>query len=91
MSRPSRRKRFKYRNTPGYGQLENRQLLATLTVDISLDSTGLTSDGRISLREAIVAANTNSAFGDAPAGSGNDRIEFAPHLTGKIFRRARNW
>ncbi|MEM7457575.1 MAG: hypothetical protein AAF456_24795 [Planctomycetota bacterium] len=85
MIRRSQRNRSNHQLNLDYGQLENRQLLATLTVDISLDSTGSTSDGRISLREAIIAANTDAPFGDAPAGHGNDRIEFAPHLTGKWF------
>ncbi|MEM1270026.1 MAG: choice-of-anchor Q domain-containing protein [Bacteroidota bacterium] len=32
-------------------------------------------DGNITLREAITAANTDAAFGDAPAGSGADIID----------------
>ena len=40
------------------------------------------SDGQVSLREAITAANTNLPSADAPAGSsGYDVIRFAPSLT----------
>jgi len=68
-----------------YANLEDRKLLATIIVDTSVDSDGSISDGRISLREAIVAANTNTAFGDAPAGNGADEIQFRSHLAGKTF------
>lgn len=69
-----------------YGTLENRNLLTTLIVDTAADSDGSILDGRISLREAIVAANTDAAFGDAPAGNGPDEIQFSSHLAGKTFR-----
>jgi predicted outer membrane repeat protein len=82
-----KRKRSAQFNT-SYGTLEPRQLLATLTVDTSIDSLGDIQDGRISLREAIMAANTNAAYGDAPAGSGVDEIVFKSHLEGKTFRLA---
>jgi len=45
-----------------------------------VDSTGdvAASDGLVTLREALVAANTNAPYYDAPAGRGGlDRIEFA--------------
>ena len=38
-------------------------------------------DGLISLREAITASNTDAVSGDAPAGSGDDDIDFDPALT----------
>ena len=44
----------------------------------------LLTDGLVTLREAIGAANANAAVGDAPAGSaaGADMITFAPALAG---------
>jgi hypothetical protein len=46
------------------------------------DNIGQT-DGSITLREAIIASNTNAIFGDAPAGSlDGDVIRFAPSLSG---------
>ncbi|MEM7457629.1 MAG: hypothetical protein AAF456_25085, partial [Planctomycetota bacterium] len=69
-----------------YQLLEPRQLLATFVVDISIDDGGTVNDGRISLREAVIAANTNAPFGDAPAGdAGNDQIIFAPWLNDKTI------
>ena len=45
----------------------------------------IANDGKVSLREAIQAANTNLAVGDAPAGtSGLDTIEFQSGLNGTI-------
>lgn len=51
---------------------------ATFTVDTNADwNAADASDGLISLREAIQAANTNAPAGDAPAGdAGQDIIEF---------------
>ncbi|HCS54376.1 MAG TPA: hypothetical protein DIW81_22810, partial [Planctomycetaceae bacterium] len=59
----------------------------TFVVDTLLDEaangSGVT-DGMLSLREAIEAANTNMAFGDALAGSGDetDIITFSSSLSG---------
>ena len=60
--------------------LEDRTLLTAYVVnttsDDAADASGV-ADGLLSLREAITAANTNAAFGDAPAGSlENDSIQF---------------
>jgi excisionase family DNA binding protein len=63
-----------------FESLEDRRMLAVLTVDSVLDNfnpAAPTSDGVITLREAILAANTDTATGDAPAGSGLDQIAFA--------------
>jgi len=61
-------------------QLEDRRMLAVITVDSLLDNFNPgapTTDGLITLREAILAANTNAIVGDAPAGSvGADTIDF---------------
>lgn len=69
-----------------YDALEPRQLLATLTVTTTSDVADGGLDGEISLREAIIATNTNAPFGDAPAGDVNDdRIEFADSLFGQTI------
>lgn len=60
--------------------LERRTMLTTYTVDIGTDRVSDgdgSTDGRISLREAVVAATTNAAFGDAAAGTDRDTILFA--------------
>ena len=67
-------------------QLEDRTLLTNYVVnaatDDAADLAGV-ADGVISLREAIIAANTNAAHGDAPAGSAaGDTITFDPAVFG---------
>ena len=47
---------------------------ATITVTTHFDTDS--HDGFCSLREAILAANSNAAYNDCPAGSGADRIVF---------------
>ncbi len=47
---------------------------ATITVDTTVDDD--LGDGECSLREAILAANTDLPRNDCPAGSGPDRIVF---------------
>ena len=94
MSRPSKASIRKRRKTlqrrsmrsakPDFSQLETRQMLTTFIVDTIVDNpvTGAT-DGQVSLREAIVASNTNAAAGDAAAGNGDgDIIRFSPSLAG---------
>ena len=76
-------KRLNYRSRIEYQPLEPRNLLAAITVNTLTDN-GNGADGLISLREAIVATNTNAAFGDAPAGDVNgDSINFASGLIGQ--------
>lgn len=60
--------------------LESRVLLSTILVDSTGDTVAV--DGQITLREAILAANTDSAVGDAPAGAGDDVIIFDNSLKG---------
>jgi CSLREA domain-containing protein len=48
---------------------------ATIAVGTTADTD--TSDGFCSLREAILAANTDTTYRECPAGSGADRIVFA--------------
>ena len=68
-------------------QLENRVLLdgTIYTVDSLLDV--VEQDGFITLREAIIAANTNQAYYDAPAGNATeiDVIEFDTSLMKKTI------
>ena len=55
--------------------MEARQLLATIVVTGTGDN--IANDGIVTLREAITAANTNAASGDATAGdAGHDTIAF---------------
>lgn len=54
--------------------LESRIAPATFIVDTVLDT--VATDGFVSLREAIVAANTNNSFGDAPAGDATGDVIF---------------
>jgi CSLREA domain-containing protein len=46
----------------------------TLTVNTAVDADA--GDGSCSLREAILAANTDTAYRECPAGAGADRIVF---------------
>ncbi len=53
---------------------------ADTTITVTTTSDVIASDGLCSLREAIIAANTDSAFSDCPGGSGADTIIFSPFL-----------
>ena len=60
-------------------RLEDRTLLTVYTVNSLADGPPVTfPNGELTLREAVTAASTNQAFGDAPAGSafGTDLIQF---------------
>ena len=63
--------------------LEARNLLAVLTVNTTSD-VKLAGDGLVTLREAIIAANTNTATDLGHVGSGADAIVFDPSVTGTI-------
>ncbi|MBK8620071.1 MAG: CSLREA domain-containing protein [Anaerolineales bacterium] len=52
---------------------------ANITVDTSADENN--TGASCSLREAIIAANTNAAYGGCLAGSGTDTIAFADNYT----------
>ena len=52
--------------------LEPRLALTAFVVNSLVDDASGAVDGQISLREAVIAANTNAAFGDAPAGESTD-------------------
>ena len=60
--------------------LEGRRLLATITVDSLIDNAF--PDGNVTLREAILAANTDTSVDGSIAGSGADTIEFSAALSG---------
>ena len=65
--------------TPARPQVElmERRLLPT-TINVTGTGDSIATDGVVTLREAITAANTNAASGDAPAGTlGLDTIDFA--------------
>ncbi len=60
-----------------YMKLEDRLALTVFVVNTTLDTATDVEDGLVSLREAVIAANTNAAFGDAPAGdTDGDVIRF---------------
>src|SRR5262245_32343834 len=58
--------------------LEDRVVPAVITVTSLVDD--LSADGQVTLREAILAANTDSSVDGSVAGSGADTIEFAAGL-----------
>ena len=65
--------------------LEERTLLSTITVTSLWDN--YDPDGQLTLREAIVAANTNSSVDGSPAGEEGvqDHIVFRAGLRGTVF------
>jgi hypothetical protein len=65
--------------------LEDRCVPTVYVVNTNLDV--VAADGKLSLREAIQAANTNAVVNEAPAGSAvtTDHIFFAPSLAGKTI------
>jgi hypothetical protein len=73
------------RRRPHFENLEQREMLAVITVtNLSDDTLPLLVGGGVSLREAIEAANTNASVDGSTAGSGADIIQFEPGLTGTI-------
>ncbi|MEL6108184.1 MAG: hypothetical protein AAFU85_19335, partial [Planctomycetota bacterium] len=81
-SKRAKKRRHRLRKrVPIVEPLENRRVLATLVVNSTLDNfnpSAPATDGAITLREAILAVNSDTAVGDAPAGSGSDTITFDP-------------
>ncbi|MEM9657601.1 MAG: choice-of-anchor Q domain-containing protein, partial [Planctomycetota bacterium] len=68
----------------GAEHLEDRRMPAVITVTNLADNL-FPNDG-VSLREAIIAANSDSSVDGSAAGDGNDdTIEFAPSLFGPIL------
>ena len=65
----------------GFETLEDRKMLAVISVDSLLDNT--VADGSITLREALIAANQDTvadAVEGIQAGNGSDTIMFASEL-----------
>jgi hypothetical protein len=80
------RDRAANRSRPDYQTLEARQMLATFVVDSIADDASGAINGQLTLREAVIAASTNAAFGDAVAGAANgDVIRFSAALAGQTF------
>ncbi len=75
-NRRSRRRGFSGRRV--IERLEDRSLLSAIVVTSLADNTA--SDGQVTLREAIQAANTDLAVDGSTAGSGADTITFAAGL-----------
>ena len=68
-----------------YSSLEPRRMLATFIVNTISDT--IQDDGLLSLREAVIAANTNQEFSDAQAGDiTGDRIWFDPAIARQRIR-----
>ena len=61
---------------------ETRALLSAIVVTSLADN--ITSDGKVTLREAVTAANTDTSVDGSSPGNGADIIRFAPGLTGTI-------
>ena len=53
---------------------------AATTIIVTTTADVLAVDGQCSLREAVIAANTDATTGDCQAGSGADTITFSPSL-----------
>ncbi len=83
--KPNRKKRFRKNNFNSYAALEPRNLLALLVVTTGIDNGLNETDGEVSLREAIIAANTDQPYLDAPAGNGLDKIIFDSSLEGETI------
>ncbi len=64
-------------------QLDARELWAVITVTSPLDT--VANDSQVTLREAILAAETDTSVDGSAAGSGADTIVFDPALAGKII------
>ncbi len=54
---------------------------AQTVIIVSTTADSIMDDGQCSIREAVIAANTDSATGGCPAGSGADIIQFDPSLS----------
>lgn len=68
---------------PVFEELEARRVLAVLTVNSLLDNT-TGGDGLVTLREAIIASNTDTITDLGETGLDADTIAFAPGVTGTI-------
>src|SRR4029078_11994836 len=71
------------RRRPHFETMEDRRMLAVLTVNSLADNT-TGGDGLVTLLEAIIASNTDTAPDLGQTGSDVDTIQFSPGLTGTI-------
>ncbi len=82
MTRRTIARRRRNRSPESAEALETRALLATITVTSAADT--VADDGAVTLREAILAANTDASIDGSAAGSGADTIVFDPAITTPI-------
>jgi predicted outer membrane repeat protein len=71
------------RRRPRFETMEDRRMLAVLTVNSLADNT-TGGDGLVTLREAIIASNNDAVTDLGETGSDVDTIQFSPGLTGTI-------
>jgi predicted outer membrane repeat protein len=71
------------RRRPHFEVMEDRRMLAVLTVNSLADNT-TAADGLVTLREAIIASNNDALTDLGETGSDVDTIQFSPGLTGTI-------
>jgi CSLREA domain-containing protein len=69
-----------HRTRPALLRLEARETPAVITVTSLADDTA--ADGKVTLREAIQAANTDASVDGSAAGSGPDTVAFGPAAAG---------
>jgi len=76
-----------HNNLPILEALEPRMLLSGTTYVVNSLADWVATDGVVTLREAIEAANTNVAVHNAPAGSSTeaDIVTFSASLTGRAI------
>jgi CSLREA domain-containing protein len=60
--------------------LPSPQPASAANIVVSTTADVVANDGLCSLREAVIAANTDNAFNDCIGGTGNDTIQFDPAL-----------
>ena len=78
-----RKRRTPKGRRPLFEELEQRRVLAVLTVN-SLADNVTPADGLVTLREAIIASNTNTLTDLGETGLGADVIQFGPGVSGTI-------
>ena len=65
----------------GFGIFTAHAVSAATPIIVTTTGDLIAEDSQCSLREAIIAANTDAPVGGCPAGTGADTITFAPSLT----------
>ena len=78
----------------GFGSLPQTNALTGTTIKVTITTDILANDGKCSLREAVIAANTNkpsgTKFGECPAGKGDvmDTILLTPRAVYTLTRNS---